>query len=98
MARTNAKTSTPSEKETTKVPTAQATKPANTPVAQTAAQPSKPAATPVAQATPAPARHPVLTHEQIARRAYEIYLERSGGPGSPDDDWAQAVRELSLGR
>jgi hypothetical protein len=38
------------------------------------------------------------THEQIARRAYEIYLARGGMPGSPEQDWHQAERELKLGR
>ena len=36
-----------------------------------------------------------LTHEQIARRAYEIYLERGENPGSQYEDWAAAERELS---
>jgi len=38
------------------------------------------------------------TREQIAKRAYEIYLGRNGAPGNPDDDWIQAERELRLGR
>jgi hypothetical protein len=33
--------------------------------------------------------------EEIARRAYEIYLSRSGRAGSPEGDWLQAERELS---
>jgi len=103
MARNNAKTSTPSEKETAKVPPAQATKPAANPVVQ-AAKPVVQAAKPVAQATTpvtqaaAPARNTVLTHEQIARRAYEIFMARGGQPGSPEQDWQQAERELRLGR
>jgi hypothetical protein len=35
------------------------------------------------------------TEEQIAERAYHIYLERGGAGGNPDDDWLQAERELS---
>lgn len=35
------------------------------------------------------------THEQIAVRAYHIYLERGGDDGNPEDDWIQAERELS---
>jgi hypothetical protein len=35
-----------------------------------------------------------LTHEEIALRAYHIYLERRGAPGNPADDWARAEREL----
>ncbi len=82
MARTNAKASTPSEKETAKAPTP---------------QPSKPVANTTAQAA-APARNTALTHEQIARRAYEIFLARGGQHGSHEQDWFQAERELRLGR
>ncbi|MBV8276336.1 MAG: DUF2934 domain-containing protein [Verrucomicrobia bacterium] len=35
------------------------------------------------------------TYEQIARRAYELYLERGEKPGSPHEDWLAAERELS---
>ena len=35
------------------------------------------------------------TDEEIAVRAYHIYLERGGVEGNPDDDWLQAKRELS---
>lgn len=34
------------------------------------------------------------THEQIASRAYEIYLERAGAPGDALQDWTRAEREL----
>ena len=34
------------------------------------------------------------THEEIRRRAYEIYLERGDEPGSELDDWLMAEREL----
>ncbi len=34
------------------------------------------------------------THEEIALRAYEIYLEREGSPGDAFDDWTRAEREL----
>ena len=33
-----------------------------------------------------------ITHEQIARRAYEIF--KSGNGGSPEDNWFRAEREL----
>ena len=33
-------------------------------------------------------------HDEIRRRAYEIYLERDGQPGGEIDDWLQAEREL----
>jgi hypothetical protein len=32
--------------------------------------------------------------EEVALRAYEIYLERGGAPGNPLDDWTRAEREL----
>jgi hypothetical protein len=35
-----------------------------------------------------------LTYEQIARRAYEIYLARGSEPGRELEDWLQAEREL----
>jgi hypothetical protein len=34
------------------------------------------------------------TDEEIARRAYAIFQERGGFPGSELDDWLQAEREL----
>ncbi len=37
-----------------------------------------------------------ITHEQIAQRAYEIYLERGATPGDPMQDWLRAEMELSL--
>ena len=40
-----------------------------------------------------PPRRDPLT-EAIARRAYELFLERGGGHGHDLDDWLQAEREL----
>ena len=34
------------------------------------------------------------THEQIARRAYELYLERGQKPGNEREDWLAAEKEL----
>lgn len=34
------------------------------------------------------------TQDDIATRAYHIYLERGGTPGDPMQDWLQAEREL----
>lgn len=34
------------------------------------------------------------THEEIALRAYEIYLERGGAPGDALQDWTRAEQEL----
>lgn len=36
--------------------------------------------------------HP--TSEEIALRAYEIYLERGSAPGNALEDWTRAEREL----
>jgi hypothetical protein len=41
-----------------------------------------------------PAVRPAPTHDQIALRAYHIYLQRNGAPGNPFDDWKQAEQEL----
>jgi hypothetical protein len=35
------------------------------------------------------------TEEQIRARAFEIYVERGGGPGQELDDWLQAEFELA---
>jgi hypothetical protein len=37
------------------------------------------------------------TIDEIARRAYEIYLERGSGPEQDLDNWFQAERELKNG-
>jgi len=37
---------------------------------------------------------PAPTREEIARRAYEIYMARGSG-GRETEDWAQAERELT---
>jgi hypothetical protein len=34
-------------------------------------------------------------HDEIARRAYEIYEARGREPGRATDDWLQAERELA---
>ena len=36
--------------------------------------------------------------EQIAARAYEIFLARGGQHGKHNEDWMQAERELRLGK
>lgn len=41
-----------------------------------------------------PAVKTTPTHEEIALRAYEIYLERGGAPGDALEDWTRAEREL----
>ena len=39
--------------------------------------------------------HSNPTTEEIALRAYQIYLERGGEPGNALEDWTRAERELS---
>lgn len=34
------------------------------------------------------------THEDIALRAYHLYLERNGAPGDPLEDWVRAESQL----
>ena len=41
-----------------------------------------------------PSANHAPSHEEIRRRAYEIYLERDGHPGDALDDWLRAEREL----
>ena len=52
------------------------------------------------EAPVSPARKPRATKssftlEQIQQRAYEIFLERRGAPGSEVEDWLRAERELA---
>ena len=37
------------------------------------------------------------SHEEIRRRAYEIYIERGEQPGTELDNWLQAEHELERG-
>jgi hypothetical protein len=41
-----------------------------------------------------PAAKLAPAHDDIALRAYHIYLQRNGAPGNPFDDWKQAEHEL----
>ena len=45
------------------------------------------------KSTTANGHHP--SHEQIALRAYQIYLERGATPGYEMEDWTRAERELT---
>jgi hypothetical protein len=38
------------------------------------------------------------TQEEIAARAYHIYLQRDEGESDPVEDWLQAERELTEGQ
>lgn len=55
-------------------------------------EPAPPTVVDDAAETPPRARP---TEEEIAVRAYHIYLERDGLEGDPADDWLQAERELN---
>ncbi|NVJ01799.1 DUF2934 domain-containing protein [Myxococcus sp. AM009] len=59
---------------------------------------SKPPAASARSKLRAPEPRPGPTNEQLARRAYEIFLARGGTHGSSEQDWFQAERELRLGR
>lgn len=56
----------------------------------------------VAKAAPIPAPIPAInvvakavpTHEEIARRAYELWLQRGAPHGTHLEDWLSAEREL----
>ena len=51
-------------------------------------------ATPKARTAVAPKKASSPTHEEIALRAYHIYLQRNGTPGNPFEDWKRAEQEL----
>ena len=35
-----------------------------------------------------------MSEEQVRARAYELYLERRGNGGTPEEDWYRAEQEL----
>lgn len=65
-----------------------------------AKQTQSPSKTPAAQASSAPAqtRRNTVSREQIAVRAYEIFVARGGQHGNDVGDWLQAEQELTLGK
>ena len=60
-------------------------------------RPSTPRTAKRPPASPAPSMARLVTTEDIARRAYEIFVARGGEHGRHDEDWAQAERELNGG-
>jgi hypothetical protein len=83
-----------------------------TPISTPAAAPAKIPAPVVTPATPVASvrsefkgsgtKAPVVTarsiaHEDIARRAYEIYASRGYAAGDPSADWYEAERQLRAG-
>ncbi len=56
-----------------------------------------PKSVPAAAKPAAPAQRKP-TQEEIAKRAYEIYLRRGGTPGNDMEDWLTAEKELAEGK
>jgi len=50
---------------------------------------------PVSTEISAPSKVQPSLEEQIRQRAYELYLQREGNGGSPEQDWLRAVAEIS---
>lgn len=48
-----------------------------------------------AVAAPPKNGHTAVPEEQVRRRAYELYLQRNGQGGSPEQDWFQALQEIA---
>jgi hypothetical protein len=69
---------------------AKAAAPKPVPVTNTNEAPAKPVAAPTA-IKPKPVE---ISHDMIARRAFEIYAGRGYTPGDPNWDWAEAERQL----
>ena len=55
---------------------------------------SAPKAVKAAPSKAAIAATPVPTHDQIAKRSYELYLERGSVDGYASQDWIRAETEL----
>jgi len=41
--------------------------------------------------------HKEISKEEIAQRAYELYVQRGHEPGNDVEDWVRAEKELSSG-
>jgi hypothetical protein len=39
-------------------------------------------------------KSPIAVEEKVRARAYELFLQRGGRGGSPEQDWLQAVSEI----
>lgn len=63
-----------------------ATTPATTPAQTTVQTPS--------HATAATPQVAAPTHDEIAKRSYELFLARGGQPGHEVEDWLTAEREI----
>jgi hypothetical protein len=81
--------SSPAKKVTAKKVAAK--KPAAAPVAATVAAPSSQLSTlPVRQAQPSASQ----LHDEVRRRAYELFRQRGGHHGSHEADWHRAELEV----
>lgn len=92
------KKTTPASGKATKAKAISTTPVRNTAMPKTAPPPLRPSpfdAPSTTRASSAPAQRQV-THEQIARRAYEI--SQSPEARSPEENWFRAERELRNGR
>jgi len=85
MAKEPRATDSTAPKKRTRKPTAEAE--STTKVTKAAKNGSKP--TVINEVAPA-----ANLEEQIRIRAYELYLQRSGQGGSPEQDWFQAAEEI----
>jgi len=47
--------------------------------------------------SPPPVMFRTPSHQEIAERAYALYLLRAGASGTPEADWFKAETELSRG-
>ena len=63
-------------------------------VSETPARRTRKTATEPLKLVPPPARPPIASSEAIARRAYEIYVERGQPHGHDLEHWLAAEREL----
>jgi hypothetical protein len=41
--------------------------------------------------------HKEISKEEVAHRAYELYVQRGEEPGKDVEDWVRAEQELELG-
>ena len=88
------------QQETPKKPTSKTTAVGGNGVGPVATAPATIAAeiaTPVsvAKESVVPAKHNGhVSEELVRRRAYELYLQRRGQGGSPEQDWFQALQEI----
>ena len=92
---------------TTEIREPASARPVSEPAAETRRSAAAPRPSRGASAIPAPRKaelhrvspstRPLPNHDQIARRAYEIWVQSGYANGRDGENWAQAERELSTG-